>query len=454
MDSSIILHFILSGDILRVVAAWIWQGLLATWWFVVPLILFYIFAEYWVNYITLEFKKKIQWVFLEVKVPRDVETTPKAMEQVFSGFYGIMSSPLPQERFFKGKVPLWVSFEIVGDKGGIHFYIVTPKEFRRLVETQFYSQYPQVEIREVENYTKRFTALPNGFYDTWGAQLQFIKESVYPIKTYPFFEEIKDEKRLDSLSSLLETLSHLRDGEEIWIQMVFRPLTLTQLKAWEDQAKGKVQELMGKKPAPAAPSGGAVDTVIDFSNQVKNSFGDALRDIISSIAGGVFASSSASAPVKEEKKEERVDLSPGQRHAIEDLEKKVAKPVFETVIRTMYVAPRGIFDKGSQSAAIRAYFQTFNIAGLNGFMEKVKLYVDWKRFWKLNFQIQDLKMLFIFYNFRVCPDPDEKDMLKKMILSSEELATLYHFPISSVSAPGLSRTGVKKSEPPHNLPLI
>jgi hypothetical protein len=454
MDSSAILNFIVSGEILRVIAQWIWRGFAATWWFVVSLALFYIFAEYWKEYITLEFKKKIQWIYLEVKVPRDIETTPKAMEQVFSGFYGIMSTPLPYERFFKGKVPLCVSFEIVGAKDGIHFYVATPKEFRRLVETQFYSQYSQIEIKEVENYTKRFTSLPNHFYSSWGAQMQFTKESVYPIKTYPFYEEIKEEKRLDSLAPLLETLSHLKDGEEIWIQIVFRPLTLDQLKAWEDQSKVKVQELMGKKVEPLAAAPNPINTVIDYSHQVSGSVRDAMRDIVSSVAGGVFVSPKADEAKKEEKKDERADLSPGQRRMIEDVEKKMAKPVFEAVIRTMYVAPQGIFDRSSQSAAIRAHFQSFNIAGLNGFMEKVKLYTNWRRPWKANFQLHDLKMLFVFYNFRVCPDPDTKDMLKKMILSAEELATLYHFPISTVSAPGLYRAGVRKSEPPPNLPVL
>jgi hypothetical protein len=53
MDSSAILNFIVSGEILRVIAQWIWRGFAATWWFVVSLALFYIFAEYWKEYITL-----------------------------------------------------------------------------------------------------------------------------------------------------------------------------------------------------------------------------------------------------------------------------------------------------------------------------------------------------------------------------------------------------------------
>jgi len=38
------------------------------------------------------------------------------------------------------------------------------------------------------------------------------------------------------------------------------------------------------------------------------------------------------------------------------------------------------------------------------------------------------------------------------VMSTEVLATLYHFPSSSVAAPGIIRIPAKKAEPPQNLP--
>ena len=41
----------------------------------------------------------------------------------------------------------------------------------------------------------------------------------------------------------------------------------------------------------------------------------------------------------------------------------------------------------------------------------------------------------------------------RFILNVEEMATLYHFPMLTVKAPMVKRTGAKKSEPPPSLPV-
>jgi hypothetical protein len=40
-----------------------------------------------------------------------------------------------------------------------------------------------------------------------------------------------------------------------------------------------------------------------------------------------------------------------------------------------------------------------------------------------------------------------------MVLNAEELATMYHFPGSVASTPGIERVASKKAEAPINLPL-
>jgi hypothetical protein len=54
--------------------------------------------------------------------------------------------------------------------------------------------------------------------------------------------------------------------------------------------------------------------------------------------------------------------------------------------------------------------------------------------------------MFDAYKARMFPE-------KTSILCTEELATVYHFPIASVGAPMLRRVETRKGEPPSNLPM-
>ena len=61
------------------------------------------------------------------------------------------------KRMLKGKFRPWFSLELVSIEGEVHFYIWTQPKFRKLIESQFYSQYPGVEIlKKQRDYTKKF----------------------------------------------------------------------------------------------------------------------------------------------------------------------------------------------------------------------------------------------------------------------------------------------------------
>jgi hypothetical protein len=451
-----LLNFLFPSEFLRSfiedVALALWGAFADWWWLVLPLALFYLALEYWINYNQENFKKSIQWVDLELKVPREVLTTPKAMEQVFSGLSVMASTP----DTWLGEVPLWVSFELVGTINGISFFVHAPKKFQRLIEAQFRSQYPQAEILEVEDYVKRFSSLPNVYEDIWGTELALNEAPVFPIKTYDFFEERVEERRLDSLSPLLEILSHLNEGEEIWVQIVLRGLTKPQSDSWKEKSQEKLNELAGREKPLPKPGGFAF--IKGFINETKSVAQRFVADI-----GSSFGVGAPEAP-KEEKKEEKKDKTqtPGEKDRIELVERKLSKPVFDAVIRAIYHAPKSIFSKDSQSSAINSFFRTFTVSSLNGFKGKRKDYFflyNW--LFGDNISHQDSLNFFNAYKDR-SPDPapqfsDPKaseDIMKKMILSADELATLYHFPITQVEAPRLYRSYTKKYEPPPNLPVI
>jgi hypothetical protein len=135
----------------------------------------------------------------------------------------------------------------------------------------------------------------------------------------------------------------------------------------------------------------------------------------------------ALAPEKEEKeKEERII----DDDAVKMVAEKLAKPLFEVNIRVLASAP-SVFQAKDILDAILAGFEQFGSPHRNAFRVTIA-----KNPTKT---IRD----FIFRNFR-------EDQM--MLLGSEEVASLYHFPTPFMETPRLKMLKAKESAPPSNLP--
>lgn len=350
------------------------------------------------------------------------------MENVFATLYAIkVSPPNFKEKYFQGKIQLWLSFEIVGSSAGIAFYVRTPADYRNLVESQIYAQYPEAELVEVEDYVNFLPHfLPNQNYELWGAEFSLVKPSPYPIRTYPYFEEEKEEKRLDPLASLTETMSKLKESERIWIQILIRPTD----DSWKKEGDQIVDQLLGKKPPPK-------EDPFYFLWQF-------LRNLVKA---------PFEAPTWEEVSKESTDqsrmlfMTPGEREIIEAIQKKIAKLGFETVIRFLYIDDRSAFSRLNITSVIGC-FQQFNTQNLNAFRIFRPSLPSAKGIFKK--QKEFFKKVMLYRNYR----ERRFNYHIKAILNTEELATIFHFPIVSVEAPSLRRLEAKKGEPPTNLPTI
>ena len=100
---------------------------LFSWWIIIPLILIFAWGKLWMIYIRQRYVASIKWTLLQLKVPKDILKTPKAMELVFTEIAAAYSSGMKTvEIYYDGKVEPWFSFEIVGHDGGVYFYIYLP----------------------------------------------------------------------------------------------------------------------------------------------------------------------------------------------------------------------------------------------------------------------------------------------------------------------------------------
>jgi hypothetical protein len=197
----------------------------AVWWIVLPVVAVIMFWDFWKLYVHVRFVRSIKWKLLEIRVPKNILKTPKAMEQIFAAAHAPYSYGISNfDKYWKGKEEYWMAFELVGSAGESHFYLRIPKDFQHMMESAIYGQYPDAEVIEAAEYMDQFPRiLPNKNFDISGFEEILRHESYLPLRTYTSFEESVEEQRLDPIASIMEAMSRLKADEQLWYQIIVRP---------------------------------------------------------------------------------------------------------------------------------------------------------------------------------------------------------------------------------------
>jgi len=358
------------------------------------------------------------------------------MEQIFSGLHGILTKVKFLDKYWKGKVQEWFSFEIAGIDNVVYFFIRTPEKFRNLVEAQIHAQYPDAEILEVLDYAAPLAKkIPGKTYDIKGVEFILEKADYYPIRTFLSFEERQKERRLDPMASFLEILSKLRPDENIFIQYLIAP---TAEKGWQEKGIEAVNKLVGKKTEAK-------------KNWFEKFFGG-INEFVVNLLKAIAIYPEWSEAKKEEIRAASQNLSPGDRLVAEAIENKISKLAFRVCIRFAYIAGRDIFNDANM-AAISGAFKQFNTVNLNAFKgnKKAGTSADQPRIIPFIKNRREFIRKIAFVDRYVNRKTAKRK--KDFILNIEELATIYHYPILVVETPTMRRVEAKKSEPPVSLPV-
>lgn len=387
----------------------------------------------YLEYMRSRYESRRKFTLLAIDIPKNNEQTPKAVEQIFTQLSAISSSQNWYEKWALGMITETFTFEIVSMGGYIQFLVHTPAQFRDLVEAAVYAQYPDAEIVEVEDYLLKTKGLkfPNDEYDMWGTEFVLAGNQYFPLKSYQEFEHsLSRDYFKDPMSSLMETLSKIGPDEQIWIHLVITPAP----DSWKDNAQSLIKKLIGEKVV------------------IKKNIVDRISDIpvqfVSILGGGILGGEA-----KKEDKEmpNKIQyLTPGEKSALEAVEKKISKIGFYTKLRTIYVARKPSFSKPRGATAIIGAIKQFSIVGQNGLKASNTLTpnVDFP-FKKLRNNYRRNKILKLFRK----RGADLRPGYYGYVLNTEELASMYHFPVMTVRAPLLKRVESKRAEPPSALPV-
>src|SRR3989338_3108108 len=114
----------------------------------------------------------LEFVLMQIAVPRDNEVKIDAAEQMFSSLYSVYKGG----RFAVLHPETHFSLEIVALQEQIRFYISCPKSIQDLVEKQIHGAYPGAEVQGVEEYNIFSEEGKLAF-----ASLKLNKKEYYPI---------------------------------------------------------------------------------------------------------------------------------------------------------------------------------------------------------------------------------------------------------------------------------
>ncbi len=286
------------------------------------------------------------------------------------------------------------SFEIVASHNRISFYVAAPKDSARYLEQQIHAHYPQAVIEELEDYNSFSLkgAIAAGY-------LRTTKSFVFPIKTYQKME-------VDPLNSLINILSKLDKDESLAIQYTVRSAR----GSWHGTSRRVTQSIIKKQSV----KNGLI---------AASSFGRFLNSINELLPG--------SKPKDPAHPLDAKKLSAVEEEMLKAIEEKNLKAGLDVNIRVVACANT---------------------------KEKANVYLD------------NVSSAFMEYNnfsygnvfsrvYKSDPDKIIKDFIYRyfreqvsFLMNSEELASIFHFPLSSTETPNIFWLTARIAPAPAEIP--
>ncbi len=424
--------------------------------FLLSIILFNIAEQTLLFWRRENFKKKLRWVLFEIQIPRENRKNPQAMEQVLASLHGLRNAAGDLAEYYRdGEVTRWFSIEIVSFGGEIHFYIRLYFKYRALVEAAFFAYYPEVELIEVPDYLDRFPHnvedMMSKGYEMWGTEMTLTKNAAYPIKTYPAFEAIDEDKEYDPISTFLEVLGRVKKPEMVGIQILLEAETGEWKDKWEKVVDTLKQSKLGREAMLARRAG----TRTEFPGGPLPVFTDEKKE---TDAFDIFSKA--------------LTRSPGETDVLKAIETNLSKPAFKATVRFIYFSPKLMFYDSFARRGLVGSFNQYSALDLNSFKQNIKVSTR-LTFWnppflfhKIRNQYRKNRLLYHYLNWKQPQKTFWAKVLsahllnwnfhaKYITLNIEAIATLFHVPRHFViTAPHIKRVESRKAGPPAGLAIF
>lgn len=287
------------------------------------------------------------------------------------------------------------SFEIVASHNRISFYVAAPKDSARYLEQQIHAHYPEAVIEEMEDYNvfSLKGQLAAGY-------LRTAKSFVFPIKTYQKMD-------VDPLNSLINVLSKLDKDESLAIQYTVRSAK----GSWHGISRRVVSGIIKKQ---SVKNGLAA---VSAYGRFVNSFNEMFK--------------TSAKPQDMSKPQDTKKLSAVEEEMLKSIEEKNLKSGLDVNIRVVACANTKEKANVYLENVSSAFMEYNNFSYGNVFSRLHKSDPD------------NIIKDFIYRYFR------EKI---SFLLNSEELASVFHFPLPGTETPNIFWLTAKIAPAPATIP--
>ncbi len=379
--------------------------------FLIILGLFFLLRKFFINY--LNFWRSFDRITLLITVPKEAGKKEKD-----EGEKKIVDQLSPMEIFYSNLSGLkigskwkrilfgqdnWIALEIICHQGLVKFYVTISRAHQTFIEQQIHAQFPMAHINETIDYN---IFSPTGVIKA--AYLGFSRQSIFPIKTYKKLE-------LDPLNALTNSLSKIEEKNEgAAIQILIEPA-------------GSIWRKMGFKVASEIQQGKKLKEVLKtksagFLGKIFYGFFNIIQE--------VFLLGNKGKEKTLEKTKEPYRLSPMEEELVKALEEKASKAEFQANIRIISCSDMKEKAERNLNNIVNSFAQ-FRAQESNNCL--IKLRTRRKKI------ITD----FIYRKF---------NKAKKIILNTEELTSLFHFPLPTTETPNILWLLAKRAACPVNVP--
>ena len=315
-----------------------------------------------------------------------------AMEQLLTTLSNIKEKKSLLAHFLYSEP--YIALEIANPSGSeeISFYLAVPKKFRDSIEKQVHSYFPQASIEKIPDYT---IFAPGSF--TAAATLGLKRSYALPILTYENVD-------IDPLNEISNALSKLQsDNEGAAVQIILRPA-------------GKTWRKLGRSIAHKMQQG----------TQLKDAHSSSFAMELGKGVVQVMQNKSDEQILKKE----TVQLTPEEQELVKKIEAKSGKAGFKANIRLL-VSAMSQQRADDVLAHMENSFAQFENHDVNHFVVQKRV------------KSKKIAFDYIFRNF---------DDEHAVILSTEEIASIFHFPISTTETPKIKWLKAGAAPPPLNIP--